>query len=80
MLEPFGVETYTIVPNAQDERPVAKRQLGLNGARVGVLNGVSERLLCNPMSLIANERNERTGLPFQNYPELDGLCRGGVFR
>jgi hypothetical protein len=80
MLEPFGIETGTIIPNAQSECLVAKHQLGLNGARVCVLNRVSECLLRNPISLVAHERHERTSLPFENYPECDRLRCGGILR
>ena len=56
MLEPLGIETGPIIPNAQGESLSAKRQLDLNGARVGVLNGISERLLHDPVSLVVYER------------------------
>jgi hypothetical protein len=80
LLEPLGLETGTIIANAQGEYPVTKRQLGLDGVRARVLSGISERLLRNAVSLLAHTWNERTSLSFQNYPERDGLNRGGIFR
>jgi hypothetical protein len=80
MLNPSGIETAAIIPNAQGESLIAKRQLGLDGARVGVLNGISECLLRNPVSLVVHERNERTGSPLQNYPKRNRLRRDRVFR